>query len=285
MKGGNAMLRISASVVKAAKAANQKQPELTAVPGELGHYTSNAATSSSQAPRTAHGSAPKTGIVPVQASGGMSPEGSSNQLQELLLQHARLVQAANDIQRGMRDIRTTGEEGAKNASYAAVWAATLMTADIIRCGVAATYRSAERQFEAQDRALEKANKYLGYLRVFGMKPIATRKDVLGQLDDDAARKMAEYARDVREAREKLRAILRKKPPRWVDQLINCGIVMTEDAAMILETGSLQSRIYHNTEYNLAQTQAKYDMIRRHMQKVEEAIGRLLEEYEMRARTA
>jgi hypothetical protein len=274
----DALLRISPAVMKASEAAKAPQFQMVGEPGYfVNTSTSNALASRNNVPvRPAHvthhhkhsGASGASSAVRVGPSSGAA----NDQLQELLRQHARLMQAASDVDSALKDIRKYGEEGAKNAGIAAGWAATLMTLDIIRHATACVYRSAERQFAFQDKVVEEANKTLKRL---GQRTIPTRGDVLSHLEDPTAQKVAEYARDVRVARETIKRLLKDKPPREVEMLVNMGLDMAEDSAMVLEAQSLQQRALSNSANAQAQALLQRERLRQHMQRIEERMALLI----------
>jgi hypothetical protein len=70
-------------------------------------------------------------------------------------------------------------EGARYAEIAAMWAASLMVAEISKIGLSAGDRRARVLFQAQDRLLDQANKVL---KLFGLKTMVTKDEILKSLD-------------------------------------------------------------------------------------------------------
>ena len=146
-----------------------------------------------------------------------------------------------------------------------------MTVDIARHSLSIVYRSADRQFSQQDKALEKARIIL---KVGGVTSFAKKDDVLKQLDDPTAKKLAEYCQDIHKARSELQKVLIKKPPRVADQLISAGIDMCNDASLTLEAEALQRKTRSTSENAKGQAQLHLLRIHQKMQKVEEELARL-----------
>jgi hypothetical protein len=273
----DAMLRISPAVTKASKTAKASQLQMVGEPGQdVNVAPGNPDIRRNNVPvRPLHGTHAHSGGAAISSPMRVSPSsGAANdQLQELLREHTRLMQAANDVDGALKDIKKYGDEGAKNAVIATAWAATLMTADIIRHATACVYRSAERQFAFQDKALEEANKTLKKL---GRPTITTRDDVLSHLEDPTAKKIAEYARDVRVAREAIKHLRKGRPPREVEMLINIGLAMVEDTAMLLDAGSLQQRAVSTSTSAQVQALLLRDRLRQHMQRVEAQMALMMD---------
>lgn len=99
--------------------------------------------------------------------------------------------------------------------------------------------------------------------------------MLSHLEDPTAQKVAEYARDVRVARETIKRLLKDKPPREVEMLVNMGLDMAEDSAMVLEAQSLQQRALSNSANAQAQALLQRERLRQHMQRIEERMALLI----------
>ena len=162
----------------------------------------------------------------------------SDPFRALLAQRHRLRGVAEDVRRVMQDVGRFEAEGAHHANMAAVWAATLMVADILKIGLSAGDRRANVLFKAQDRAIEQANTVLKHL---GLRTITTRGELLKTVDPNR-RGAVNFVQHVREAQQFLKRH-QAKAPKEIDLLLKIGIAMTEDSVLILQAGQTGQQVH------------------------------------------
>jgi hypothetical protein len=180
------------------------------------------------------------------------------------------MRRAREIEETMKDIQKYGEEGQWNALYSGAWAVALTVADVARHTLSIIYRSANKQFETQDKAIEKLNKFL---KITG-NPLPTKQDALKTLDNDTAIKLAEYPKDVREAKENLQKSLHIKTTRREEHFINAVLDALDDCALILQSHSQYKEVGNRTRSTVDEVRVFLIRIQSKMQRVEVEIAKL-----------
>ena len=124
--------------------------------------------------------------------------------------------------------------------------------------------------EKQDKAFEKVNKIL---KLFG-KRVPTRDDALKGLDDETAKRIVEFSKDVREAKKKIQDMTKMKLPRETEHVMNATLEVLEDSAMILQSHSKMKQLEQTIKSNIAQACVFYTRIQSKLQRVEAEIAKL-----------
>lgn len=165
----------------------------------------------------------------------------SSELQSLFREREKLRNIAADIRSTMQNVTRFNAEGAYYAGIAAVWAATLMTAEICKLGLAAADRRANLLFSVLDKRFAQANKLLKFL---GMSTITTKDDVLKGLDPDL-RNVAQMTQSVQQVRDILKkwGVRENKETKLV---LDLAIAMTQDTLLIMQAMNLQQHVNRNT---------------------------------------
>jgi hypothetical protein len=201
-------------------------------------------------------------------------------LEVLQAEELRLQGIADDIRSVRQDLLRFDREGAENAAYAATWAATLMVADILRRSVSAMDRRAPILFSAFDKRVATANKLL---KILGLKTIATREEIMKDIDPNL-QPVVNFTRDVQEAREMLKKY-KIRAPKEVDLILDLGIDMTNDATLIMQSQQIAQQIHDRTAHHLTQVDQNLDRVSRRIREVQVKINRLIEQAQIRMRTA
>ena len=268
------MLRLSTNLLKASANTSAKQTPTVEMRGEFSTRQQpgpNPAPSKGLISPNSRAS-PNAGqsALRVSPSSIINSARPDSRVGELLQQHSELMRRAREIEETMKDIRKYGEEGQWNALYSGVWAVALTVADVARHTLSIIYRSANKQFEEQDKAIEKLNKFL---KITG-KPLPTKQDALKNLDNDTARRLAEYSKDVREAKEKLQKSFHIKTTRKEEHFINAILDALDDCALILQSHSQYKEVGNRTRSTTDQVRVFLIRVQSKMQKVEVEIAKL-----------
>lgn len=198
----------------------------------------------------------------------------------LLLQRGRLADVLREIDQASRDISGYDAEGARNANLAAGWAATLMVANILKTGLSAVDRRVALLFKVADRRIAKANQVM---KILGGPTLATRKDVLKTVDPNL-RGTVEMLDDVR----KVRAFLKdNKVPtnKDVDLVLDIGITMAEDAALIMQAGQTRQAVHDSASAAQANLRRTLDRTKASIRRIDEEILRMMAKADIVSRTA
>jgi hypothetical protein len=203
-----------------------------------------------------------------------------SEFQALSLERSRLQGVASDIRAAMKDVKRFGAEGARYAEMAAMWAATLMVAEICKLGLSAGDRRAKVLFNAQDRMFAQANKMLKFL---GMATIATKDDVLKTLDPDlrSIDQMTGYVQTTREFLKKV-GVNENKETRLVLDLV---VAMTQDTLLIMQAMKLQQQVSGNATAAQVKMQQSLTKVTRKIMLIDSELTRMIERAQARMRTA
>lgn len=277
------------------------------VPGQTSKGTPNSkqlSSSTTAAPRSSglvssgepghFPSEPQAPVANSQGSGGASsgglarrsqdpntPQSVDDPLRDLVCQREQLRQGAREVDNALRDIRRFNDQGASDALTALAWAATMMVLNITRHCLEAVYPEAKEQFRLQDKLFEEANKLL---KVFGWKPVPTKKDILDNLQDKDARETAKRARQLREVRDQIKKFYKFKSP-WaedIDFLINLGTGMVEDFALLRDAMDRVMYPSNSAETNALRTRHH---LQQRVREMDDRINKMIEEAQRRQRIA
>jgi hypothetical protein len=186
-------------------------------------------------------------------------------------QRELLALAVKDLAQTSSDVGGYGREGALFASYAACWAAALMVADIIKIGLKAGDRRARLLFDAQDQAVQRANKLI---KAMGGRPLPQKADVLKSVDPQF-NGVVGFLDDVKKSREFLKKH-KAKEPKEVSLLLDLGIAMTEDSVLILDAGTQQQRSVQQAAAAQAQIRAKMARLQSKIAEFDREMTRMIE---------
>jgi hypothetical protein len=155
-----------------------------------------------------------------------------------------------------------------------------MVAEISKIGLSAGDRRARVLFQAQDRLFEQANKVL---KLFGMKSMVTKDDVLKSLDPDL-RNGARFTDTIQKTRDVLTKVGLKEN-KEVKLLLDLVIAMTNDTLLIIQTTHTQQQISANAAAAQAKMRASLSRINRHIQNVDLELTRMIERAARKSRIA
>lgn len=201
-------------------------------------------------------------------------------LEALRAEELRLRGLADDIRSVRGDLLRFNREGVENATYAAAWAATLMVTDILRRSVSAMDRRASILFSALDRNVATANKVM---RMLGLKTIATREGIMKNIDPNL-KPIVDFTRDVQKARD----IIKKykiRAPKELNLILDLGIDITNDSALIMQGMQLIRETQDRTNHNLSQNALALERVNKRIREVQMEIQRLIDQAQVRMRTA
>lgn len=200
--------------------------------------------------------------------------------QDLAGQRERVREAAEDIRKAMADLNRFDADSAHYATIAAAWAATLMVADILKIGLSAGDRRAKLLFDAQDKAIERADKVLKFL---GLGSIETKADLMKSLDQNL-QSTAKMADDIR----KSRAFLKEKglkASKEVNLVLDLATAMTEDTLLLLQAQQAQQRAFSQSAGARSQMRSQLARLRNRMLLIDEQLTQQFERAEKAGRTA
>lgn len=195
-------------------------------------------------------------------------------LDGMLAQRQRLRNAIEDIERSMADVQRYGAEGARYAGYAAAWGATLMLADIVKLGMSTANPQAKILFDAQDLALERANKLLDLIGM-GMGTIATKDDLIKTVDPnlEGAFKLTQFVTSSQNVLAKLGV---KIPKEWA-LLLNLATTMCDDTVFMINAGQAQQSVTGNVSHARAAMLQNLLKVKQRLKMVDGEIERVYQE--------
>ena len=203
-----------------------------------------------------------------------------NRLSELHTQRMRLAGVVADIEASIKDVRGYAAQGQRDAGYAVAWAATLMVTDILRISLSASDKRAKLLFNAQDKALSRANQVLV---AAGGRAMPTKSDLMKGVDTSLSG-AAQMTKIIRDAQKFLKDA-GVKVSKDTTLLVDLGTAMCDDTVLMLSAGLTSQNISNNAAHTQAVMWQHLQKVRRSLLIINSEFTRAFEEQERWSRTA
>ena len=188
-----------------------------------------------------------------------------------------------------QDVARHGQEGQAAAAAAAMWAAVLMVAEILKTTISAMDPKAAAGFHMFDSMVEKADKLL---QLFGSRPMTKKADLMKQVDPNLAHgaTVVGYIRTARtkiiEATKNVKmSKIATERVAQLDLVARLGIDMADSTILLMQAGQDQTRVGVQTRNTELQINQRLEELRKKLVLVDDAISNMLARYEMLQRTA